>query len=303
MQANILNGKYRLLDQTVDAKSGVLTMVLLLEDYSEVELKKVDIGDLSSEDYKSLEHRLKSLSSMSNRYIKKHGESFQDKSILYVVTDACREDFLEKTLLSCRSQTIMVSLEVRLRICRQLIHALAYMDLKCVVHGALSPRTIVIDSSERAKISSFPLAINNSKTLLGQREWQYVAPEIGSNRSSTASKKADVYSMGLLLLEILTLKPISELRVNKENALRQLREECSGIASIIEKMVLEDPTARITARQANNAFKEIKNYDCYLASDFPHIDDDLEVALGKRTPIQNELKSEKGSDAASYHTA
>jgi serine/threonine protein kinase len=303
MQANILSGKYQILDQTVDAKSRVLTMVLLFEDDSKVELKKVDIGDLSNEDYKSLEHRLKSLSSMSNPYIKKHGESFQDKSILYIVTDACREDSLEETLLLFRSQKIIVSLEVKLRICRQLIHALAYMDFKCVMHGALSPRTIVIDSSERAKISSFPLAINNSKTLLGQREWQYLAPEIGSNSSSTASKKADVYSMGLLLFEILTRKPTSELRINKENALRELREECSGIASIIEKMVVEDPTARITARQAYKAFKEIKNYDCYLASDFPHIDDDLEVALGKRTPIENELKSEKVSDAASYHRA
>ncbi|KAJ0909518.1 putative protein kinase RLK-Pelle-SD-2b family [Helianthus annuus] len=89
---------------------------------------------------------------------------------------------------------------------------LAYLHEECstqVIHCDIKPQNILLDDSYNAKISDFGLAkllmMNQSRTSTGIRGTKgYVAPEWF--RSTPITVKVDVYSFGVLLLEMISCR-------------------------------------------------------------------------------------------------
>ncbi|CAA2975255.1 G-type lectin S-receptor-like serine threonine-kinase RLK1 [Olea europaea subsp. europaea] len=100
----------------------------------------------------------------------------------------------------------------RIQIALGIARGLAYLHEECttqIIHCDIKPQNILLDEYFNARISDFGLAkllmMNQSRTLTNIRGTKgYVAPEWFRNTQVTA--KVDVYSFGVLLLEIITCR-------------------------------------------------------------------------------------------------
>ncbi|RWR82172.1 G-type lectin S-receptor-like serine/threonine-protein kinase LECRK1 [Cinnamomum micranthum f. kanehirae] len=110
----------------------------------------------------------------------------------------------------------------RMRIAMEIAKAILYLQDDCetpIIHCDIKPQNILLDDSYHAKISDFGLAKlmkqDQTKTFTGIRGTRgYVAPEWHKNLPVTL--KADVYSFGIVLLEIISCRRNVEIDAEDE---------------------------------------------------------------------------------------
>ncbi|KAK1287811.1 G-type lectin S-receptor-like serine/threonine-protein kinase RLK1 [Acorus calamus] len=112
----------------------------------------------------------------------------------------------------------------RLKIAFGIARGLTYLHEECrsqIIHCDIKPHNILLDDAFEAKISDFGLAkllkTDQTRTTTGIRGTKgYVAPEWFKNMAITA--KVDVYSFGVMLLEIICCRKNVELEMGNEEA-------------------------------------------------------------------------------------
>ncbi|XWS09800.1 hypothetical protein CRYUN_Cryun39dG0020300 [Craigia yunnanensis] len=141
------------------------------------------------------------------------------------------------------------SWQQRLQIASGIAKGLTYLHEECstqIIHCDIKPQNILLDDSFTAKISDFGLANllinNNTRTLTGIRGTKgYVAPEWFRNTPVTV--KVDVYSFGVMLLEIICCRRCVEVELEQAAILTEWAFECYSEGTI-EKLVQNDEEAR-----------------------------------------------------------
>ncbi|XP_057752121.1 L-type lectin-domain containing receptor kinase IX.1-like isoform X2 [Arachis stenosperma] len=124
-----------------------------------------------------------------------------------------------------------------------LASALLYLQEEweqCVIHRDIKPSNIMLDSCFNAKLGDFGLARlvdheKGSRTTLIAGTRGYIAPEYAT--SGKATKEADIYSFGVVLLEIASgKKPIIGLDSNKEDIITVVEWvwELYGMGKLLE---------------------------------------------------------------------
>lgn len=111
----------------------------------------------------------------------------------------------------------------RVQIAFGIARGLMYLHEECsnqIIHCDIKPQNILLDDSFTARISDFGLAKllmnNQTRTLTGIRGTRgYVAPEWF--RNAPISAKVDVYSFGVMLLEIVCCRKGVELDLGEED--------------------------------------------------------------------------------------
>lgn len=99
-------------------------------------------------------------------------------------------------------------MEKILRLLEQIAAALDYAHSHEIVHRDLKPENVLLDESGNAILSDFGLAkLSKATTALTAQgiivgTWQYVSPE--QWRGQEIDKRADIYSLGIMLYEMLT---------------------------------------------------------------------------------------------------
>ena len=97
----------------------------------------------------------------------------------------------------------------RLKIAAGAARGLAFIHNTCktlkLTHGNIKSTNVILDKSGNARVSDFGLSIFASPTNNAPRSNGYRAPEVSSD-GRKPTQKSDVYSYGVLLLEILTGK-------------------------------------------------------------------------------------------------
>ncbi|XP_073126470.1 L-type lectin-domain containing receptor kinase IX.1-like [Henckelia pumila] len=104
--------------------------------------------------------------------------------------------------------------EVRYKIAQGLASALLYLHEgweQCVVHGDIKSSNIMLDSEFNAKLGDFGMA----RLVAGTRG--YMAPEYLT--SGRASKESDIYSFGVVLLEIASGRKAIDARFQENDQL------------------------------------------------------------------------------------
>ncbi|KAM1007814.1 hypothetical protein ACFX2A_004424 [Malus domestica] len=129
-------------------------------------------------------------------------------------------EYLEKgslaSILSKEDEAKELEWSRRVRIVKGVAHALSYLHHDCVppiVHRDLSSSNILLDYDYEPCVSDFGTAkllnpdSSNWSSLAGT--YGYVAPELAYTRKVT--EKCDVYSFGVLALEVITGKRLGDL--------------------------------------------------------------------------------------------
>lgn len=98
----------------------------------------------------------------------------------------------------------------RMEIIKGIAHGLVYLHVyMSIIHGNLTTRNVLLDEQSHPKIAEFGWSrlmttAANSEVLPVASELCYRAPEL--SRSKEANTKTDVYSLGIIILELLTGK-------------------------------------------------------------------------------------------------
>ncbi|KAK9224458.1 hypothetical protein WN943_009491 [Citrus x changshan-huyou] len=130
------------------------------------------------------------------------------------------------TLASFLFGNLKPSWNLRTNIAFQIARGLLYLHEDCsaqIIHCDIKPQNILLDDYYNARISDFGLAklltLNQSKAIRTAIRGTkgYVAPEWF--RNSTITAKVDVYSFGVLLLEIISCRKSFDIEMGEEYAI------------------------------------------------------------------------------------
>lgn len=186
---------------------------------------------------------------------------------LGVIYDLHDHGSLLQVMSSYAEQGILINENMVWEIGAQIVSALRYLHShSCTVnnglsytHGNLRPSTVLVTDSSKLILTGYGFSFNDRRIKhLRELNWQYVAPEVLSDQSLGAYLPAsDMFSLGLILLEICTGSPASCQR--REDALDVLNnlqlplsmdEYSIDLLEFIKKLLQIDPSCRTTAAEA-----------------------------------------------------
>lgn len=134
-------------------------------------------------------------------------------------------------------------------IVKQIISAIAHAHDNDIVHRDIKPQNILMNSFGQAKVTDFGIAIALSATSLTQTNSilgsvHYLSPE--QARGGMATKKSDIYSIGILFYELLTGRlpfsgqsPVSIALKHLQSKTPSVRQYNPDIPQSVENIVLK----------------------------------------------------------------
>jgi tRNA A-37 threonylcarbamoyl transferase component Bud32/tetratricopeptide (TPR) repeat protein len=160
----------------------------------------------------------------------------------YIPAAATLTEFATRGRLSTRAR-----LEMFVRVCDAVHHG----HQKGIVHRDLKPSNILVDSAGSPKIIDFgvaratdsDMAVTTLQTDLGQLigTLQYMSPEQCAADPNDIDTRSDVYSLGVVLYELLTGQlPYAVTRTDLYEAARIIREEKPARLSSVDRHLRGD---------------------------------------------------------------
>lgn len=191
---------------------------------------------------------------------------------------------------------------------------MADLHQRRISHYKLTPQAILIGSNEKVKISGFNYdGFSHLKSVADPKLSKYLAPEVNPIEPTTFTPKADVYSLGLIFFELLTLKSPSAWNDQKKESLKDIRLK---LALLLSKMLEPEASKRISALKAYKFFQDTVTEDFFRKSDFPELrksedelmtvsskasQSDSDISLGKRDLSISESEDEVHSNLRSSY--
>ncbi len=165
-----------------------------------------------------------------------------------------------KTLKEYIIEHSPVEPEKAVKIMKQLASGLAHAHHNQIVHRDIKPQNILMDAEGNVKITDFGIAMALSATSYTQTNSvlgtvHYLSPE--QARGGTANKKSDIYSLGIVMFELLTGRLPFSGESAVSIALKHLQTETPSLREIVPTLPqsLENVVLKATAKNPQHRYQ------------------------------------------------
>ena len=262
---------------------------------------KVLRGDLSSDEkfIRRFKREALSVSNLSHPNIVEVYDVGEEDGNYYIVMEYIEGKTLKQLLQKRGALTLTEVIDIM----SQLTDGLSHAHEAYIIHRDIKPQNIMIEDNGLIKITDFGIAMALNSTQLTQTNSvmgsvHYLPPEQAQGKGSTI--KSDIYSLGILMYELLTGSVPYKGDTAVEIALKHMKEKLPSIRkqnptipqsveNIVIKATAKNPKNRYdSVRDMYNDIKECmdKTNEKRISFDYP--ENDLEET--KVIPVNKEPK-------------
>lgn len=199
-----ISGRYKILDMI---GGGGMANVYLAHDMildRDVAVKMLRLDFANDEEFIRRFHReAQSATSLVHPNIVSIYDVGEEDDLYYIVMEYVNGQTLKQYI----QQNSPIPIDEALEILQQLTSAISHAHQNHIVHRDIKPHNILIDRNGNVKITDFGIAMALSATSITQTNSvlgsvHYLSPE--QARGGMANKKSDIYSLGIVMFELLT---------------------------------------------------------------------------------------------------
>lgn len=222
---------------------------------------KVLRGDLAGDEkfVRRFQREALSASSLSHPNIVEIYDVGEDEGNFYIVME-----YIDgKTLKQLIKKRGVLSLPETMDIMLQLLDALATAHDSYIIHRDIKPQNIMIKESGLVKITDFGIAMALNSAQLTQTNSvmgsvHYLPPEQASGKGSTI--RSDIYSLGILMFEMLTGKVPFKGDSAVEIALKHMKEPLPSVREInpVVPQSVENIILKAAAKNPKNRYRDVR---------------------------------------------
>ena len=222
---------------------------------------KVLRGDLSGDDkfVRRFQREALAASSLSHPNIVEMYDVGEDNGTYYIVMEYINGKTLKQLIKKRGALSLAECIDIMLQLTDGVDHAHA----SYIIHRDLKPQNIMIEDSGAIKITDFGIAMALNNTQLTQTNSvmgsvHYLPPEQASGKGATV--KSDIYSMGIMLFELLT----GNLPFKGDNAVeiafKQIKDDIPSVREINPAIPqsVENIVLKATAKNPKNRYASAK---------------------------------------------
>jgi eukaryotic-like serine/threonine-protein kinase len=253
-----LSGRYKIQDMV---GGGGMANVYLAHDMildREVAIKMLRLDFANEEEFiKRFQREAQSATSLAHPNIVSIFDVGEEDDLYYIVMEYVDGMTLKQYI----QQHSPVSVEKVLDIMTQITSAISHAHQNHIIHRDIKPQNILIDNHGNVKITDFGIAMALSATSITQTNSvlgsvHYLSPE--QARGGMATKKSDIYSLGIVMFELLTGRLPFSGESAVSIALKHLQSETpslrrwnpnipQSVENIVLKATAKDPFRRYSA--------------------------------------------------------
>jgi len=222
---------------------------------------KVLRGDLSSDDkfIRRFQREALSVSNLSHPNIVEVYDVGEEDGQHYIVMEYIEGKTLKQLLKKRESLTLTEVIDIM----TQLTDGISHAHESYIIHRDIKPQNIMIEDDGKVKITDFGIAMALNATQLTQTNSvmgsvHYLPPEQASGKSATI--KSDIYSMGILMYELLTgnvpFKGDNAVEIalkHMKDKIPSIRKQDPSIPQSVENILL-----KATAKNPRNRYDSAK---------------------------------------------
>ncbi|MDO4902954.1 MAG: Stk1 family PASTA domain-containing Ser/Thr kinase [Limosilactobacillus sp.] len=270
---NIIGGRYRIIRSL--GEGGMANVYLahdtVLDRDVSVKLLRLDLRDDPST-MRRFHREALSATQLNDPHIVGVYDVGEDNGLQYMVMQYVQGTDLKDYI----KQNYPIPLPQVVDIMKQILSAVEAAHAHGIIHRDLKPQNILIDENKNIKITDFGIAVATSQNSLTQTNTlmgsvHYLSPE--QARGSVATKQSDIYSLGIILFELLTGSVPFEGETAVAIALKHFREDMPSVRTVnahipqaLENVVLRS-TAKIPAERYGSVREMAVDLSTSLNSD------------------------------------
>ena len=263
-----INDRYEII-QTI-GEGGMANVYLakdvIIDRYVAIKILR---GDLAGDEkfVRRFQREALAASSLNHHNIVEMYDVGEDNGMYYIVMEYIQGKTLKQLIKKRGALTLSECIDIML----QLTDGVNVAHSSYSIHRDLKPQNIMIQDNGEIKITDFGIAMALNNTQLTQTNSvmgsvHYLPPEQASGKGATV--KSDIYSMGIMLFELLT----GSLPFKGENAVeiafKQIKDDIPSVREINPSIPqsVENIVLKATAKNPKNRYNNAKEMHDDLAS-------------------------------------
>ena len=230
---------------------------------------KVLRGDLSADDkfIRRFQREAQSVSNLSHQNIVEVYDVGEEDGEHYIVMEYIEGKTLKQLLKKRETLTLTEVIDIM----TQLTDGIAHAHESYIIHRDIKPQNIMIEDNGLIKITDFGIAMALNATQLTQTNSvmgsvHYLPPEQASGKGATV--KSDIYSLGILMYELITgnvpFKGDNAVEIalkHLKDKIPSIRKQNPAIPQSVENILL-----KAAAKNPRNRYDNVKD----MHEDFLH---------------------------------